>query len=40
VIPDSREIVDLSKGSEPKPGWYGISAGYLRDIFRDCGKKE
>lgn len=38
VVPDSREIVDLSKGSDPRPGWYGISSGYLREIFQDLGK--
>jgi hypothetical protein len=36
IIPDSREVKDLSEGSEPMPGWYGISGGYLREIFRDC----
>jgi hypothetical protein len=36
VIPDSREIKDLSDGTGPMPGWYGISGGYLRNIFRDC----
>lgn len=40
VVPDSREIIDLSAGSEPRPGWYGISAGYLREIYRDCGRGE
>ncbi|GEM_PF-2972057 len=43
VVPDSREIVDLSKGSDPRPGWYGISSGYLRQIFQDlnkCGDKK
>jgi hypothetical protein len=39
VVPDSREIIDLSKGAEPRPGWYGISAGYLRDLYRDCGQE-
>ena len=38
VIPDSREIVDLSKGSDARPGWYGISSGYLRQIFQDLNK--
>ena len=38
VVPDSREIVDLSKGCEPRPGWFGISSGYLREIFQDLGK--
>lgn len=38
AIPDSRELVDLSKGSEPRPGWVGISGGYLRDIFLDLDK--
>jgi len=43
IIPDSREIVDLSNGSDPRPGWYGISSGYLRQIFQDmdkCGAKQ
>ncbi len=40
VVPDSREIISLEKGSEPRPGWFGISGGYLRDLFRDCGKTE
>jgi hypothetical protein len=38
IVPDSREIVDLSSGSGPRPGWYGISSGYLREIFRDLQK--
>ena len=38
VIPDSRELVDLKDGSAPRPGWYGISGGYLRDIFIDLDK--
>ncbi len=38
VIPDSREVIDLSKGSESRPGWYGISGGYLRQIFQDLEK--
>jgi len=43
IVPDSREIVDLSKGSDPRPGWYGISSGYLKQIFQDldkCGEKQ
>lgn len=43
IVPDSREIVDLSKGSDPRPGWYGISSGYLKQIFQDldkCGGKQ
>ncbi len=40
VIPDSREVISLEKGTEPRPGWFGISGGYLRDLFRDCGKEE
>lgn len=35
VVPDSRDLVDLTEGSPARPGWYGISAGYLREIFRD-----
>jgi len=38
VIPDSREIINLKDGSEARPGWYGISGGYLRDIFLDLEK--
>ena len=38
VVPDSREVISLEKGSESRPGWFGISGGYLRDLFRDCGK--
>ncbi|MFA6054039.1 MAG: hypothetical protein WC769_01565 [Thermodesulfovibrionales bacterium] len=40
VIPDSREIISLENGCDKKPGWYGISGGYLREIYRDCGIKE
>lgn len=38
VIPDSREVKDISEGTGPMPGWYRISGGYLREIFRDCEK--
>jgi hypothetical protein len=42
VVPDSRDLADLSKKEEvakfPKEGWYGISAGYLREIWQKCGE--
>jgi hypothetical protein len=40
VIPDSREIIDLSKGCKEMPGWYGISGGYLKELSDLCGAKE
>lgn len=40
VIPDSRGLVDLKDGSAPRPGWYGISGGYLREIYLDLDKCE
>lgn len=40
IVPDDRQLIDLKDGSGPRPGWIGISGGYLRDIFRDCGITE
>jgi hypothetical protein len=38
VIPDSRELIDLTKYG--LPGYYGISAGYLNEIFKELGDRE
>ncbi|MBI5189950.1 MAG: hypothetical protein HZA22_04695 [Nitrospirae bacterium] len=35
IVPDSRELIDLSKGSPPRPEWVGISKGYLLEIFKE-----
>jgi hypothetical protein len=40
LIPDSREVIDLSKGCKEMPGWYGISGGYLKELSDLCGAKE
>jgi hypothetical protein len=38
VIPDSRELIDLTEYG--LPGYYGISAGYLDEIFKELGDRE
>lgn len=40
VIPDDRVLIDLKDGADPMPGWYGISSGYLREIYRKCGEPD
>jgi hypothetical protein len=37
VIHEDRVLVGLKDGAEPMPGWYGISGGYLREMYRKCG---
>ena len=37
VVPSDREIISLEKGAQPMPGWYGISGGFLREIYDVCG---
>lgn len=34
VIHEHRVHVGLKDGAEPMPGWYGISEGYLQEIYR------
>ena len=38
AIPDDRQIIDLSKGCDAKPGWYAISGGFLKQIYQDLDK--
>ncbi|MGE4319639.1 MAG: hypothetical protein AB7E96_12145 [Deferribacterales bacterium] len=37
VIPSDRQIISLENGVKPMPGWYGISGGFLREIYNHCG---
>lgn len=40
VVPSDREIISLENGAAPMPGWYGVSGGFLREIYNNCGGAE
>lgn len=40
IVPSERVTFSLKDGVAPKPGYSGISDGFLRDLIRECGTPE